>query len=147
MSIRLSSRIALATMVVAVPLALSACGGGDESSTSAGASGASGASGAAGAAGGGNAQSVDIKETEFKLTPDTVNVKPGTVEFHATNDGSTTHSLEVEGPNGDEELETDLQPGDEGTLSVDLSKPGTYEMYCPIDDHRDQGMEGKVVVK
>ena len=35
--------------------------------------------------------------------------------------------------------------GESGTLTVDL-EPGEYEFYCPIDGHREQGMEGKIVV-
>jgi len=26
-------------------------------------------------------------------------------------------------------------------------KPGTYPLYCTIDDHREKGMEGKIVIK
>ena len=60
---------------------------------------------------------------------------------------TTTHNLEVEG-NGlaDTSLDADLAPGDNGQLTVDL-QPGTYTMYCPIDDHRAQGMEGTIEVK
>ncbi len=30
-------------------------------------------------------------------------------------------------------------------LTVDL-KPGEYEFYCPVDGHRELGMEGTIVV-
>ena len=26
-------------------------------------------------------------------------------------------------------------------------KPGTYEMYCAIDDHKGLGMEGEITVE
>jgi uncharacterized cupredoxin-like copper-binding protein len=29
---------------------------------------------------------------------------------------------------------------------VKLDKPGRYEMYCPVGNHKEQGMEGTVVV-
>jgi uncharacterized cupredoxin-like copper-binding protein len=91
--------------------------------------------------------SVKVSEVDFKLKPATVNVaKAGVVNFVATNDGKTAHSLEVEGPSGDKETNT-LQPGQSGTVKVDLSKAGTYTMYCPIDGHKQLGMKGKVVVK
>jgi len=66
------------------------------------------------------------------------------VTFTVTNDGQETHALEVEG-NGVEEKTDSIAPGDSGTLTVDL-EPGEYEFYCPIDGHRAQGMEGKIVV-
>ena len=73
-------------------------------------------------------------------------MQAGTVTFKATNDGSVDHNLEVEGPEGEQELEQDLAPGQSGTLTVDLSKPGKYEFYCPVGGHRDLGMEGEITV-
>jgi uncharacterized cupredoxin-like copper-binding protein len=37
--------------------------------------------------------------------------------------------------------------GGSAKLTVDLNKPGTYEMYCPVDGHREMGMEGEITVK
>jgi len=68
----------------------------------------------------------------------------GKVTFRVTNDGEETHALEVEG-NGIEEETESIAPGESGSLTVDLV-PGEYEFYCPIDGHREEGMEGKVVV-
>jgi uncharacterized cupredoxin-like copper-binding protein len=130
-------------IAAAASLGLAACGGddnGDDSSTSAATTSGS-------AATGGGGQTVKIGETEYKLDPSDPTVKAGTVSFDVSNDGKVTHSLEVEGPNGEEQLPTDLAPGDSGKLSVDLSKPGTYEMYCPIDDHKGMGMTGEITVE
>jgi uncharacterized cupredoxin-like copper-binding protein len=89
---------------------------------------------------------VTVGESEFKLKPATPKVgKTGVVQFTARNDGNVVHALEVEGPEGEAETKR-IQPGQSATLKVDLSKPGTYEMYCPVDGHKDQGMTGKVVV-
>jgi len=103
----------------------------------------SGATGGATAAAG--AESVALTATEFKYDPAAVSVDAaGKVTFTVTNDGQETHALEVEG-NGVEEKTDSIAPGDSGTLAVDL-QPGEYEFYCPIDGHRAQGMEGKIVV-
>ena len=122
-------------------LALAGCGGGSSSSSTT----ASTTSTTSAAGGGGS--TVAVSETDFKLNPADPTVKAGTVSFNATNDGAVTHSLEVEGPSGDQELKSALAPGQSGTLTVDLSKPGKYEFYCPIDSHKQMGMVGEVTVK
>jgi uncharacterized cupredoxin-like copper-binding protein len=87
-----------------------------------------------------------VSETEFAIDPANPKVKAGTVTFDVTNDGQVVHNLEVEGNGVEEELEQDLQPGDSGKLTVDL-QPGTYEWYCPVDEHAEQGMEGELTVE
>ena len=92
------------------------------------------------------ASKVTIRETDFKLSPSRPKVaKAGVVEFVARNDGKTVHALEVEGPKGEAETST-FGPGKSARVKVDLSEPGTYEMYCPVANHRELGMEGEVVV-
>jgi uncharacterized cupredoxin-like copper-binding protein len=127
---------------VAVPIV--GCGGSsDDDSTSNAATQASTTSGGGGGAGG----TVDLSATDFKFTPSDPSVKAGNVNFTLKNDGQTTHSLEIEDVNGqDVELEGDVSPGQSGTLTANL-KPGTYEFYCPVDNHRDMGMEGEITVK
>jgi hypothetical protein len=72
-------------------------------------------------------------------------VAAGTVTFNITNNGTMEHSFEIEGNGIEEGLEATLQPGESGTLTVDLA-PGTYTVYCPVDDHRAQGMELQLTV-
>jgi uncharacterized cupredoxin-like copper-binding protein len=123
-------RVALLALF-AVP-ALAACG---SSSSESGTTGQAAAG-----------QAISISETEFKLDPSSVQVdQAGTVTFRVTNDGAIDHALEVEGQGVEEETET-IKPGESGELTVDLSKDGSYEIYCPIDGHRDSGMEGDVTV-
>jgi uncharacterized cupredoxin-like copper-binding protein len=132
--------------VAALSLVAAGCGDDDEDTTAASVptTTETGATGATGAAGGG--ENVKIGETEYKLDPSDPSVKAGSVTFDVSNDGQVTHSLEVEGNGLEEELPADLAPGDTGSLTVDLD-PGTYTMYCPIDDHRAKGMEGTIEVK
>jgi uncharacterized cupredoxin-like copper-binding protein len=91
-------------------------------------------------------QTVAVSETEFKLDPADPKVDKGVVTFKVSNDGKATHSLEVEGPDGEVELDKALQPGRSGTLEVNLSRAGKYEWYCPIDGHKDSGMRGEITV-
>jgi uncharacterized cupredoxin-like copper-binding protein len=123
-------RVALLALFAA--LALAACG-----STSS----ESGTTGQAAAG-----QAISIGEAEFKLDPSSVQVdQAGTVTFRVTNNGTIDHALEVDGQGVEEETET-IKPGQSAELTVDLSKDGSYEIYCPIDGHRDSGMEGDVTV-
>ena len=92
-----------------------------------------------------SAETFTISETDFALSPSTVTIDgPGTYTFEATNDGGTDHALEIEGNGVEEETDT-IGPGESASVTVDLES-GTYEMYCPIGGHRDQGMEGEVSV-
>jgi uncharacterized cupredoxin-like copper-binding protein len=139
-------RLCLAVTAVVAVAGMAAfaagCGGSNDSSSSTAASSTTTA-----AQGGAGGSSVDVSETDFKLNPSDPKVKAGQVTFNVSNDGQTVHSLEVEGPNGDEELQSDLSPGQNGVLSVDLSKPGKYEFYCPIGNHKQLGMKGEITVQ
>ncbi len=136
-------RIAVLCAGVAV-FAIAACGGSDNNDNSTEATAASTAPTTTGG-GGGAGETVNVSEVEYKLNPTDVTVKPGQVTFDVSNEGATVHNLEVEGV--DEAKTPDLAAGSSGQVTVDLSKPGTYEMYCTIDSHRDLGMEGTITVK
>jgi uncharacterized cupredoxin-like copper-binding protein len=126
-----------AVLLLPVCLALAGCGGGSSSS---GGSGATTTTAAAAA------HTVSISEAEYKLSPSTVHVaQGGKVTFDVKNTGQITHALEIEG-NGVEEETEHIAPGESASLTVTLSKNGKYEMYCPIDGHRDKGMEGTIQV-
>jgi uncharacterized cupredoxin-like copper-binding protein len=91
-------------------------------------------------------KTIRVKETEFALKPAEITLeKPGTYLFKAVNSGGTVHALEVEGQGIEEETEQ-IQPGQSAELKVKLGA-GTYELYCPVDGHKEEGMEGKVIVK
>jgi uncharacterized cupredoxin-like copper-binding protein len=90
-------------------------------------------------------QTVTITETDFAVEPSSVDLdRPGTYAFEVVNEGQVAHALEVEGEGIEEETKT-LQPGDRATLTVTL-EGGSYELYCPIGDHKDRGMKGTAMV-
>jgi len=70
--------------------------------------------------------------------------KAGLLEFAATNDGLVRHALAVDGPAGTVRTAA-LGLGERGTFTVRLP-PGTYKWYCPIADHEQRGMAGRVRV-
>jgi plastocyanin len=89
--------------------------------------------------------SLEVSETDFALEPSSLSVdEAGLVTIRVVNDGQVEHALEVEGDGVEEATET-LAPRDSAELTVELAA-GSYTMFCPIGNHRDQGMEGTVVV-
>jgi uncharacterized cupredoxin-like copper-binding protein len=87
---------------------------------------------------------VPVSLAEFAISmPSTL--PAGRVTFAITNDGTIAHSFEIEGNGVEKALKNPLEPGQTDMLSVNLD-PGTYTVYCPIDDHRGQGMELEVTV-
>ena len=127
-------------LLIPAALALAACGGssGSSSDESSGTQTTSG----------GVVQTIQISEKEFSLNPSTVTLsKPGTYEFQVTNDGEITHALEIEEGGGGAEAESgDIAAGEMKTMRFTFSGDGSFEMYCPIDGHKDQGMKGTINV-
>ena len=78
---------------------------------------------------------------EFDKTQ--LKAKAGEVTINFDNPSSIPHAVEVEG-NGVEE-ETTTVTSAKAKLSVDL-KAGEYEFYCPVGNHKEQGMEGTLIV-
>lgn len=98
---------------------------------------------------------IELVETSYDISladmtgdeePLTVAVSsPGTYTFVVTNDSSIVHALEIEG-NGVEAETGDIAPGATATLEVELPAAGEYDMYCPIGNHKELGMDGSFQV-
>jgi uncharacterized cupredoxin-like copper-binding protein len=91
----------------------------------------------------------DVSTTEVGLTEYEIamptSLSAGSQTFRVTNNGATEHNFEVEGQGIEQEFETNLSPGETQTMQLNL-EPGTYEVYCPVGNHRDQGMEMQLTV-
>ena len=125
-----------------VVLLLAACGGYGGGSSNSKTTEGSAASGAV-------LKTIQISEKEFSLTPGTVRVpKAGTYAFKVTNDGTITHALTIEasGSEGDEVESGHIDPGSSTTVKFTFKAGKHYEMYCPVDGHRAQGMAGTISV-
>jgi plastocyanin len=131
-------------LAAAAALAFAGCGGDDSESTPT----ATATEAATEAAASGSASKLAIaadpggakKFTESELT-----ATAGQVEIDFSNDSQLPHAVEIEG-NGVEETTETVTGQDAPPLTVDL-KPGTYEFYCPVGDHRAAGMEGTLTVQ
>jgi len=145
------SWIGVLAVLAALVLALGACGSDDDEDSGSG-SGAQqedssgGSGGSSGGGGGGGGESLEVSATEFKFDPADPEVKKaGKVKVTMTNDGQAPHAIEIEGPGGEFKTDT-VNGGETASVTADLSKPGSYTMYCPVGNHREMGMEGKITV-
>ncbi len=113
---------------------------------------------AAGCGGGGDGSSDDVPEdtetgtssgadyevfaSEFAFAPPFLVVeKAGTYTLSLRNDGIVLHNLTIKGIGNT----PDVRPGETGTTELTL-KQGTYEYFCSIADHAEQGMDGTLNV-
>ena len=134
------TRLMIAAGLAAAALAVAGCGGDDNDNEGASAPATTGTSSTPQSA----ARKEKVELVDFKIKPADATVKAGATEFDVVNTGQAPHALEIEA-NG-EEFKTDvLEPGQQAKLNVNL-KDGKYEWYCPVDGHRQQGMEGTLTV-
>ena len=125
--------IALVLVIASLALVAAGCGGDDEEDTT-----ASDTTEETTEASGG---STEVSMTEYAFDPSEVSVSEGDA-IEVVNDGELPHNLTVDG----EDLATsDLDGGASEEVTVDLA-PGEYEFYCPVGDHRAEGMEGTLTV-
>ncbi|MEV6158180.1 cupredoxin domain-containing protein [Nonomuraea sp. NPDC052129] len=89
--------------------------------------------------------SVTVTEREFSLTLSTTGFKPGAYTFTIHNAGTASHGLSIKGP-GVDSTSSIVPAGKTTKLSVTLKK-GTYDLWCPVDNHRAMGMMTKISVK
>jgi LPXTG-motif cell wall-anchored protein len=84
---------------------------------------------------------------EFTFTPDRLVVPAGRDTFALQNNGRFPHNVHIEG-NG---LSVDVKPdgpvaGGESFSGAVTLGPGTYQVWCPVGNHREQGMIGTLTV-
>jgi uncharacterized cupredoxin-like copper-binding protein len=94
----------------------------------------------------GGGQTLQVTATEYKFDPANPSIdKTGRVTFDVKNEGNVVHALEIEAPSGEAQT-GNIDPGQSKSVTVDLSKAGSFEWYCPVGNHRDLGMEGEIRV-
>jgi hypothetical protein len=82
---------------------------------------------------------VQVGLSEFTIDmPDSI--PAGMTTFEVSNNGSFEHNFRIEGEGVDQAFDTNLQAGESRTMEIEL-QPGSYTVYCPVGNHREQGME------
>jgi plastocyanin len=137
---------------LAVPVA--GCGDDDSSGDSGGDSAekrSGGYSGGGGeskpSGGGGKAQTIRISADPggaLAFDKSSLSAKAGKVTIVMDNPSDLPHAVEIEG-GGVEVAGDTVMKGGVSKASADL-KPGDYEYYCPVGNHKDAGMEGTLTV-
>jgi plastocyanin len=96
-------------------------------------------------AGGGQVVKLAADPSALKFDKSTLTAKAGKVTLSMANPSGLPHAVSIEGNGVDKDGNT-VQKGGTSTVTATL-KPGSYEFYCPVDGHRQAGMEGKLTVK
>lgn len=130
------------TLAIAVALPIAGCGSDDSDSETGGE--ASATTQSAVSAGGQTLALAADPDGAIAFDKTSLSTTAGKTTIAFTNESQVPHAVEVEGDGIEEETET-IQGG-KAELTVDL-KPGTYEFYCPVDDHKEEGMKGELTVK
>ena len=141
--------ILLAALVLAA-FGLAACGGDDDDdgssdeATTTEETDTGGSEDTGGAAGGSTVSITADPSGDLAFEESSATATAGTVTIELTNESSTPHDVQIEGPDGDLGG-TDEVTGGSTTAEVDL-EAGDYTFYCSVPGHREAGMEGDLTV-
>ena len=132
---KLMRRIAILAATAALTLA--ACGGDDRPTPA-----------ATPAAAGGDGATLKIAADPGgakKFTESALTATAGTVTVEFDNQSSLPHAVTIEG-NGVDVTSATVTGDDAPAIKAELPA-GEYTYYCPVGDHRAEGMEGKLTVR
>ena len=145
--------LSLILLICAFAIPVAGCGGDDDDDG--GGAGSTNSSGGdstkesdmGGGGSGGGAQTLKIAADPggaLKFDKSSLTAKAGKVTVVMDNPSSLPHAVEIEG-NGVEFKGETVEKGGVSKASGDL-KAGKYEFYCPVDSHKQAGMEGTLTV-
>jgi len=113
--------ITTALLFAAIAVGLAACGGGSSS--------------------GGNSSKTELSMQDYYFQPAKVTGKAGDkITLELTNVGSVEHNFTLT----DQNVNKDVEPGEEAEVTVTVPKSGTLTFYCEY--HRQRGMTGQLTV-
>jgi len=145
--------LSLIVLLCAFAIPVAGCGGDDDDSGGGGGGSGSSSSGATntessggGAASGGETLKIAADPSgALKFDKSSLTAKAGKVTIVMDNPSDVPHAVEIEGNGVEAEGET-VTKGGVSKASAEV-KPGEYEFYCPVDGHKQAGMEGTLTVK
>ena len=93
----------------------------------------------------GKTSEVTLVLTEFKFSPDTLNVKVG--EHVKVTLDNTKGTLKHNIKQADLNIDTAVEAGQKATFEFTPTKAGTFDFVCDVAGHKEAGMVGKIVVQ
>lgn len=93
----------------------------------------------------GEATVLTVVMVDYDLELPEAQLAPGTYTFVAEQQGEVTHALSIEGPGVSESTPWIAPGGGSEEFTVTL-EPGTYQLWCPVANHRELGMETEIEV-
>jgi uncharacterized cupredoxin-like copper-binding protein len=137
---------AFAGAIIAVVLNVVGCGGGTSGGSSlappAATTSAPGTSSPAA-----EGTTVDVTMNEFSFVLPQQDLAAGTYTFVLENGGNAPHAMAIKGPGISGEQQSETIGGGKTTRFTVTLQPGRYEVWCPVGNHRAQGMETTLAVK
>lgn len=127
--------LSVVAVVAGLALAVTGCGSAKKTTTSGGSKAKSGGSGTV----------VTVTEKDFSIDVSQSDFKPGSYTFKVSNRGPSSHNLTIDGPGVKDKASDTVAGGKSGEVTVTLTS-GSYEMYCSVDGHKDNGMEKTIKV-
>lgn len=101
-----------------------------------------------------NSREIVIDMESYVFTPSEVTIDVGKPITLILNNQSflVPHNFLIENPHGVRVLEADISSGESQTHTLTLTEPGIYPFYCDkqllfFPTHREEGMEGRLVVQ
>ena len=99
-------------------------------------------------------QEVTITMESYSFTPSEVVVEAGKpVTLTLSNESFLVpHNFLLDDPSGIRLINADISSGDTRVVPLTLTEPGIYPFYCDkkllfFPSHREQGMEGRLIVR
>jgi len=93
------------------------------------------------------ATTVTVTLTDFEIELSTTSVTAGAYTFVVEQQGKHPHALSIKGPGVDTTSTPTIQPGGASERLTVTLQPGRYELWCPVGNHKAQGMHTTITVR
>jgi hypothetical protein len=94
--------------------------------------------------GDGPAVAVTLRQGRLELSTDSIG--PGPVTFVVTNADSQAHAVEIFHEHNGRWRTVRIGPGGTAEMSMSMAS-SDYEVYCPLDGHRERGLSATLAVR